>query len=82
VCYSDYQEEDGDIYIYIYIQTTNTTSMKEDKGLEDINRLVEWNTLSLTVGYIKPYSHTKSKAVPLQAMVALRGRGGIAPTHS
>jgi hypothetical protein len=25
---------------------------------------------------------SKSKAVPLQAMEALQGRGGIAPTHS
>jgi hypothetical protein len=25
---------------------------------------------------------SKSKAVPLHAMVALGGRGGIAPTHS
>jgi hypothetical protein len=28
------------------------------------------------------FSSVKSKAVPLHAMVALRGRGGIAPTHS
>jgi hypothetical protein len=27
-------------------------------------------------------SHIKGKAVPLHAMEALGGRGGIAPTHS
>jgi hypothetical protein len=32
---------------------------------------------------VKPNSYgKKSKEVPLHAMEALRGRGGIAPTHS
>jgi hypothetical protein len=35
------------------------------------------------VGYviIKENNKSKSKAVPLHAMEALRGRGGIAPIH-
>jgi hypothetical protein len=31
---------------------------------------------------LQPYQKVKKKAVPLHAMEALWGRGGIAPTHS
>jgi hypothetical protein len=33
-------------------------------------------------GGVVAFSKSKSKAVPLHAMEALWGRGGIAPTHS
>jgi hypothetical protein len=37
--------------------------------------------LNLTESYWHSH-HSKGKAVPLHAMEALGGRGGIAPTHS
>jgi len=38
------------------------------------NRINEWDKTNA--------SETKDKAVPLHAMEALGGRGGVAPTHS
>jgi hypothetical protein len=54
---------------------------KHQKRKEDplwVKQLYKVKASSLT-GHSKPL---QSKAVPLHAMVALGGRGGIAPTHS
>jgi hypothetical protein len=44
-----------------------------------------WNTsvrLQVAAFFYSPPRKGKGKAVPLHAMEALGGRGGIAPTHS
>jgi hypothetical protein len=38
--------------------------------------------MELTETLKKTYKRSKGKAIPLHAMEALGGRGGIAPTHS
>jgi hypothetical protein len=41
------------------------------------------NVIDTTQNYqLKLMQYNKGKAVPLHAMEALEGRGGIAPTHS
>jgi hypothetical protein len=40
------------------------------------------NQNSYAFGETNSQNHKKSKAVPLHAMEALVGRGGLAPTHS
>jgi hypothetical protein len=46
------------------------------------NDLNYWLTANLKTLFQLYGLHNKSKAVPLHAMKALGGRGGIAPTHS
>jgi hypothetical protein len=49
--------------------------------LEKKWKKVDWPNLRYYTGLCIERLRKKSKAVPLHAMVALGGRGGIAPTH-
>jgi hypothetical protein len=59
------------MYIYIKMELTLIRTLSNNGAIWNNNKFVQ------LLKYAK-----NSKAVPLHAMEALGGRGGIAPTHS